>query len=62
MIHLTAAIFCYDLLRRCCLAALLLAALLPFGGCKAEPPEPTQTKEERRLEEKEMMQREMRNE
>ena len=33
------------------------------GGCASEKaPEPTETKEERRLKEKEMMHREMRNE
>jgi hypothetical protein len=46
-------------------AALSLVVLLvaPVLGCQPSAPEPAaETKEERRLQEKEMMQREMRNE
>ena len=48
--------------RLCTVLPLLLLGLFFVGGCTRKPPEPTQTKEERRLQEKEMMQREMRNE
>ena len=44
-------------------AIMIGVAGICFAGsaCRKETPEPTQTKEERRLNEKEMMQREMRN-
>lgn len=44
------------------LAALLVGFFLVSGCTPKPPPEPTETKEERRLKEKEIMHREMRNE
>jgi hypothetical protein len=48
--------------RLCVVLPLLLLGSCFVGGCaRKEAPEPTQTKEERRLQEKEMMHREMQN-
>ena len=53
------------LFRKFRYVSLAIGLALPVcfvGGCRQEPPEPTQTKEERRMEEKEMLRRELRNE